>query len=221
MVRRETQNYPKHQPLSVQTKLEEQLNTFSHAIGAVLGIVGLIILVSKQVNAPWSLFSVLVYGLSIIVLFSASTLYHAAKTEKRKHYFRIVDHISIYLLIAGTYTPVLLLTLSDSKGWPLFYTVWGIAAFGVFLKLFFTGRFEVFSTLLYLVMGWLIVFDFSVLAERMDTNGLLFLFAGGLFYTVGIVFYAINKIPYNHVIWHVFVLAGAISHYFMILWFVV
>jgi len=207
--------------LSVQTKLEEQLNTFSHAIGAVFGIVGLIILVSKQVNAPWSLFSVLVYGLSIIVLFSASALYHAAKTEKRKHYFRIVDHISIYLLIAGTYTPVLLLTLSDSKGWLLFYTVWGIAAFGVFLKLFFTGRFEVFSTLLYLVMGWLIVFDFSVLAERMHTNGLLFLFAGGLFYTVGIVFYAINKIPYNHVIWHVFVLAGAISHYFMILWFVV
>ncbi|MCK0180495.1 hemolysin III family protein [Flavobacteriaceae bacterium S0862] len=207
--------------MSEQTKLEEQLNTFSHAIGAVLGIVGLIILVSKQVNAPWSLFSVLVYGLSIIVLFSASALYHAAKTEKRKHYFRIVDHISIYLLIAGTYTPVLLLTLPDSNGWPLFYTVWGIAAFGVFLKLFFTGRFEVFSTLLYLVMGWLIVFDFSVLAERMDTNGLLFLFAGGLFYTVGIVFYAINRIPNNHVIWHVFVLAGAISHYFMILWFVV
>ncbi|WP_347921721.1 hemolysin III family protein [Pontimicrobium sp. SW4] len=207
--------------MSVQTKLEEQLNTFSHAIGAVLGIVGLIILVSKQADTPWSLFSVLVYGLSIIVLFSASALYHAAKTEKRKHYFRIVDHISIYLLIAGTYTPVLLLTLSDSNGWLLFYTVWGIAAFGVFLKLFFTGRFEVFSTLLYLVMGWLIVFDFSVLAERMDTNGVLFLFAGGLFYTVGIVFYAINKIPYNHVIWHVFVLAGAISHYFMILWYVV
>ena len=207
--------------MSVQTKLEEQLNTFSHAIGAVLGIVGLILLVSKQADTPWSLFSVLVYGLSIIVLFSASALYHAAKTEKRKHYFRIVDHISIYLLIAGTYTPVLLLTLSDSKGWLLFYTVWGIAAFGVFLKLFFTGRFEVFSTLLYLVMGWLIVFDFSVLAERMHTNGLLFLFAGGLFYTVGIVFYAINKIPYNHVIWHVFVLAGAICHYFMILWYVV
>lgn len=207
--------------MSVQTKLEEQLNTWSHAIGAVLGVAGLIILIIQKNNAPWSLFSVLVYGISIIILFSASTLYHAAKTEKRKHYFRIVDHISIYLLIAGTYTPVLLLTLPDSKGWPLFYTVWGIAAFGVFLKLFFTGRFEVFSTLLYLVMGWLIVFDFSVLADRMHTNGLLFLFAGGLFYTVGIVFYAINKIPYNHVIWHVFVLAGAICHYFMVLWFVV
>jgi len=207
--------------LSDQTRLEERLNTFSHAIGALLGIAGLIILILKQDDKPWSLFSVLVYGMSIIILFSASTLYHAARTENRKHYFRIVDHISIYLLIAGTYTPVLLLMLPDSNGWLLFYAVWGIAAFGVFLKLFFTGRFEVFSTLLYLVMGWLIVFDFSVLAERMHTNGLLFLFAGGLFYTVGIVFYAINKIPYNHVIWHVFVLAGAIFHYFMILWYVV
>lgn len=207
--------------MSDQTRLEERLNTFSHAIGALLGIAGLIILILKQDDKPWSLFSVLVYGMSIIILFSASTLYHAARTENRKHYFRIVDHISIHLLIAGTYTPVLLLMLPDSNGWLLFYAVWGIAAFGVFLKLFFTGRFEVFSTLLYLVMGWLIVFDFSVLAERMHTNGLLFLFAGGLFYTVGIVFYAINKIPYNHVIWHVFVLAGAIFHYFMILWYVV
>ena len=140
--------------MKTQTRLEEQLNTFTHAIGALLGIAGLVLLIIQKNTAPWSLFSVLVYGMSIIILFSASTLYHAAKTEKRKHYFRIVDHISIYLLIAGTYTPVLLLMLSDSKGWPLFYTVWGIAAFGVFLKLFFTGRFEVFSTLLYLIMGW-------------------------------------------------------------------
>lgn len=207
--------------LSKQTRLEERLNTWSHAIGAVLGIAGLVLLIMQQQGTPWSLFSVLVYGMSIIVLFSASALYHAVKSEQRKHYFRIVDHISIYLLIAGTYTPVLLLMLADSKGWPLFWTVWGIAAFGMVLKLFFTGRFEVFSTLLYLVMGWLIVFDFTTLADRMHTNGLLLLFAGGLFYTVGIVFYAIHKIPYNHVIWHVFVLAGAICHYCMILWFMV
>ena len=155
------------------------------------------------------------------MLFAASTFYHAVKGEKRKHYFRIVDHISIYLLIVGTYTPVLLITLPDSLGWLLFWTVWGIAAFGVILKLFFTGRFEVFSTLLYLVMGWLIVFDFSTLADRMDTNGLLLLFSGGLFYTVGIVFYAIHKIPYNHVIWHLFVLGGAICHFFMIFGYVI
>ena len=207
--------------MSDQSKLEEQFNTWSHAFGAFLGIAGLIILVVKQDGSPWSLFSVLVYGLSIIVLFSSSALYHAAKTERKKHYFRILDHITIYLLIAGTYTPVLLLMLGDSRGWPLFWTVWGIAGFGLILKIFFTGKFEIFSTLLYLVMGWLVVFDFNVLAERIDTNGLLLLFAGGLAYTVGIVFYSINRIPYNHVIWHLFVLAGAICHYFMVLFYVI
>ncbi len=207
--------------MSDQTRLEEQLNTFTHAVGAFLGIAGLVILLVKQNGSPWSLFSVLIYGISVIILFTASTLYHAAKTERRKHYFRIVDHVSIYLLIAGTYTPVLLLMLASSKGWPLFWAVWGIAAFGVVLKLFFTGRFEIFSTLLYLVMGWLIVFDFNMLVNTMDSGGLLLLMAGGLAYTVGIVFYAIRKIPFNHVIWHVFVLAGAICHYLMILLYVI
>jgi hemolysin III len=205
-----------------QTQFEEQLNAWSHAIGALLGVVGLIVLI-LNVNSTknWSLFSVVVYGLSIIILFTASTLYHAIKNDNRKYYFRIVDHISIYLLIAGTYTPVLLILLPDTLGWTLFWIVWGIAAFGVVLKLFFTGKFETFSTLLYLVMGWLIVFDFSTLSERIANNGLLLLFAGGLFYTVGIVFYAIEKIPYNHVIWHFFVLAGAISHFFMIYGYII
>lgn len=207
--------------MSEQTKLEEQLNTASHAIGAFLGIAGLVLLIVKQNGEPWSLFSVMVYGISIIVLFSSSALYHAAKSERKKHYFRILDHITIYLLIAGTYTPVLLLMLGDSNGWTLFWVVWGIAAFGLILKVFFTGRFEIFSTLLYLVMGWLIVFDFGPLADRIDTNGLLLLFAGGLFYTIGIVFYAINRIPYNHVIWHLFVLAGAICHFFMVYFYVI
>ena len=148
-------------------------------------------------------------------------MYHSFTDEKKKHYFRIVDHISIYLLIAGTYTPVLLITLEQSKGWLLFYIVWAIAAFGVILKLFYTGRFEAFSTILYLVMGWLIVFDFSTLNSLMPANGIVLLMAGGLAYTVGIVFYAVEKIPYNHVIWHLFVLAGAICHFFMVLFFVV
>lgn len=207
--------------MSSQSRLEELLNTISHAIGALLGIAGLVILLVRHKDVPWSLFSVLVYGMSIIILFTASALYHAAQTERRKHYFRIIDHVSIYFLIAGTYTPVLLLLLAHSRGWPLFWTVWGIAAFGVVLKLFFTGRFEVFSTSLYLVMGWLIVFDFEALVNNMETGGLALLIAGGLAYTVGIVFYAVSKIPFNHVIWHVFVLAGAICHYLMILLFVV
>ncbi len=205
-----------------QTVFEEKLNAITHAIGAVFGIVALILLIVFETKkTAFSLFSVLVYGISIIILFTASTMYHSFTDEKKKHYFRIVDHISIYLLIAGTYTPVLLITLEQSKGWLLFYIVWAIAGFGVILKLFFTGKFETFSTLLYLVMGWLIVFDFSTLSSLMASNGLVLLIAGGLAYTVGIVFYAIEKIPYNHVIWHLFVLAGAILHFFMILFFVV
>ncbi|MBL7558743.1 hemolysin III family protein [Olleya sp. YSTF-M6] len=205
-----------------QTPFEEKLNALTHGIGAVFGIVALVLLIVFETKkTEFSLFSVIVYGLSIIILFTASTLYHIITDEKKKHYFRIVDHVSIYLLIAGTYTPVLLITLEQSLGWTLFFTVWGIATFGVVLKLFFTGRFNTFSTLLYLVMGWLIVFDFRNLSNIMDPNGIVLLMTGGLLYTVGIVFYAIEKIPYNHVIWHLFVLGGAICHFFMVLLYVV
>ena len=208
--------------MRTQSPFEEKLNALTHGIGAVLGIAALVLLIVFNTHkTPWSLFSVIVYGISIIVLFTASTLYHSVTKEKQKHIFRIIDHISIYLLIAGTYTPVCLITLEQSLGWPLFWTVWGIAIFGVILKLFFTGRFEIFSTLLYLMMGWLIVFDFSYLSENIGSNGILFLFAGGLSYTVGIIFYAIQHIPFNHVIWHLFVLSGAIFHFFMIFNFVI
>ncbi|MGK0253825.1 MAG: hemolysin III [Mariniflexile sp.] len=205
-----------------QTPLQERLNTITHGIGAIFGIIGLVLLIVFDTNKTnWSLFSVLVYGISIIVLFTASAIYHSVNDEGKKHYFRIIDHISIYFLIAGTYTPILLITLHESLGWTLFWVVWGIAAFGIVLKLFFTGRFEIFSTLLYLVMGWLIVFDFTNLFNLMDSNGMLLLFGAGLAYTVGIVFYAIKKIPYNHVIWHLFVLAGAVFHFFMIFFYVI
>lgn len=208
--------------MSEQSKKEELLNAWSHGLGAVLGVVGLILLIiNVDTNKPWYLFSVIVYGFSIIILFTASSAYHAITNYDLKQKFRIVDHISIYLLIAGTYTPVLLIALPNSLGWPLFYAVWGIAFFGVILKLFFTGRFEIFSTLLYLVMGWLVVFDLTTLSELVDPNGILWLFSGGLFYTVGIVFYAIHKIPYNHVIWHFFVLGGAICHFMMMYFHVI
>src|SRR5690606_19527225 len=157
----------------------------------------------------------------LLLLFSASTLYHSVRNEKHKHYFRIVDHISIYILIAGTYTPVVLMALQDSLGWELFWLVWCIAAVGTILKLFFTGKYEIFSTLLYLVMGWLIVFDFGNLSDFIGPNGVLLLFAGGMCYTLGIVFYVIERIPYHHVIWHVFVLGGAISHFLMIFFYVI
>lgn len=204
-----------------QSVLEEQLNAWTHGFGALMGIVGLILLILYTNHSQWNLFSVVLYGFSIILLFSASALYHSVKGEKRKHYFRIIDHISIYVLIAGTYSPVTLITLNESLGWQLFWIVWAIAGFGLVLKLFFTGKFEIFSTLLYLVMGWLIVFDFSSLSSIIGPNGVALLFAGGAFYTIGILFYAIERIPYNHVIWHLFVLAGAISHYLMIFLYVV
>ncbi len=199
---------------------EERLNSLSHGIGALLGAVGLIFLITYS-NSTLEIIAVSVYGVSVIILFLASTLYHSVLEEGKRYYFRIVDHISIYLLIAGTYTPVTLITLSESRGWPLFGLVWGIAVVGSILKLFFIGRFNILSTLLYLVMGWLIVFDFAYLVENMASNGLLLLFLGGLFYTVGIVFYVVRKIPYNHLIWHLFVLAGAICHFFMIFFYVI
>src|SRR5690606_452490 len=208
--------------MRIQTAFEERWNAITHGLGALLGVVGLILLIISDNNTtPYSLFSVIVYGLSLIVLFTASTVYHAVRNEKQRHVFRIIDHISIYFLIAGTYTPVVLIALADSLGFTLFWVVWGIAAMGLVLKLFFTGKFELLSTLLYLVMGWLIVFDYSNLSKAIGDEGILFLFAGGMAYTVGIVFYLIDRIPYNHIIWHLFVLLGAICHFFMIFFFVI
>ncbi len=207
--------------MRIQSDFEEKLNAWTHGFGAILGIAGLALLVSfKEHKNDWSLFSVIIYGLSIIILFSASAIYHSVSNEKRKHYFRIIDHISIYLLIAGTYTPVTLIALNNSLGWPLFWTVWAIAGFGLILKLFFTGKFEIISTLLYLIMGWLIVFDFTNLSDLIGPNGLILFIAGGAFYTIGIIFYAVHRIPFNHVIWHLFVLGGAICHFLMIFFFV-
>lgn len=208
--------------MRIQTQREEFWNTITHGVGAILGIIALVLFVLKDTDkTSYSLFSVIIYGISIIVLFSASTIYHYVKDEKYKHTFRIVDHISIYLLIAGTYTPVLLINLEQSLGWTLFAVVWGIAAFGVVLKIFFTGRFNVFSTLLYLVMGWLIVFDFSELKNTMPPEGITLLMLGGAAYTIGIIFYTLEKKLFYHVIWHLFVLAGAIFHFLMVYFYVV
>ncbi len=152
-----------------------------------------------------------------MLLFTASTLYHRVRDPKLKNKLRILDHISIYFLIAGTYTPVALIMLEKGNGWLLFYTVWGIAAVGTLMKLFYTGKYKFISLLLYLIMGWLIVLDLDNLLGQTTTIGLGTLFLGGAFYTIGILFYAIERIPYNHFIWHLFVLGGAISHWCFIL----
>ncbi|WP_437399950.1 PAQR family membrane homeostasis protein TrhA [Flagellimonas lutimaris] len=197
--------------------LEEKLNAYSHGFGIMLALFGSIFLFQNDLESiPYMKGSVVAYTSSLIVLFTASTVYHAVENPKLKKKLRILDHISIYYLIAGTYTPVCLSVLLPSKGWLLFYLIWGIALFGTVLKIFFTGKFEVFSLVLYGVMGWLIVIDLPYLLEHMSSTGLLYLAAGGAFYTIGILFYAIKKVPYNHLIWHFFVLGGAISHWLMI-----
>jgi hemolysin III len=149
----------------------------------------------------------------MIILFSASTAYHLVAHPKWKYRLRILDHISIYLLIAGTYSPVALIVLEEGNGWFIFYTVWGIAFLGTVLKLFFTGRYEYVSLFLYLFMGWLIVFDLNNLMEQSTKTGLGLIALGGVFYTLGVIFYTVRRIPYNHLIWHFFVLGGAISHW--------
>ena len=202
--------------------IEEKLNAWSHGLGVGLGIAALVLmLLGVDQTNPYGLFSVIVYGLSIIFLFLASTCYHAITSSKRKHYFRIADHIGIYLLIAGTYTPVLLIAIPHGLGWTLFWVVWGIAAFGLILKLFFTGRFERFSTFIYLAMGWLAVIPYAELTTALDAKALALLIGGGVAYTVGVLFYAIEKIPYNHFIWHLFVLGGASCHFFMVYLYVI
>lgn len=196
---------------------EEFWNAVSHAIGVILGLVGLgFLLAYRRGQTSYSLMSVLIYGISIIILYTASTIYHFVKHVRWKEILRRVDHISIYFLIAGTYTPVALITLEQGSGWALFWLVWGIAAVGAVLKIFFTGRFEFFSLALYLFMGWLIVFDFNELMAGTTVTGRSLLLLGGALYMLGIVFYVIRKIPYNHLIWHFFVLGGSIAHFLFI-----
>lgn len=194
---------------------EEKLNVFSHGFGLLLSIVAFPFLIVKSLeyNEFWSIVSFYIYGLSLIILYAASTFYHAAKKPRLRRKLNIFDHAAIYVLIAGTYTPFCLLVLSSNLGWYLFVAVWIFALVGVVLKLFFTGRFDKLSTALYLLMGWQIVFLIKPLIANFTNQGLLYLFLGGVFYTVGALFYSIKKIKYNHAIFHVFVLLGSFSHF--------
>lgn len=200
----------------IQSKQEEKLNALTHGFGILMSIIGLFVLLfnynSKKVNA----FYILVYGLSLIMLYTASTLYHIVSHDGYKRLLRKFDHISIYVLISGTYTPVCVSILKDSNGFLILSLVWGLTLMGLILKLFFTGKFENISLLLYLIMGWLIVIDIQTFYSAVDAMALWFLILGGFFYTVGILFYVMHKLKYHHVIWHVFVLLGSFFHYMMI-----
>lgn len=196
---------------------EEGLHAFSHALGIILGILGACMLLMKNSGkTDYATIAILIYSFTVVLLFSASTFYHYVSNLDLKRKLRIVDHVSIYFLIAGTYTPVALITLAHGNGFLIFLVVWGIALVGTLFKVFYTGKFELLSLFLYLAMGWLIVLDYTNLLENTTEMGINLLMLGGSFYTIGILFYAIRKIPYNHLIWHIFVLGGAISHWLFI-----
>ncbi len=201
----------------IQTKQEEFWNSLTHGIGLLLAFLGIALLyVNANFNNEHLELGLFLYSSSLVLLYAASTSYHYVKNERLKRKLRILDHISIYFLIAGTYSPVVLTLLKDSNGQLLFYLVWGFAFVGTVLKLFFTGKFEKISLLLYLLMGWLIAFDLVAVVENFSRLELSMLGLGGLFYTVGIYFYVKSSIAFNHVIWHIFVMLGSFSHFLMI-----
>ena len=195
--------------------LEEKINIASHALGLALSVLALFLLLNRAIHYGNALHivSAAIYGLSMISLYAASTVYHSTLRPGFRLRMRIVDHASIYLLISGTYTPFTLITLQGPTGWTIFSISWAMAVSGIVLKLFYTGRFNLLSTLMYVFMGWLIVFAIEPLIEALPTAGLVWLVAGGLSYTVGAILYAIRGIPYNHAIFHFFVLAGSICHF--------
>ena len=202
--------------------LEEMINIYSHALGVVLSIAALVLLVvrASQYGDVWHIVSFSIFGASLIILFSASTIYHSAKDETVRARLRVVDHASIYILIAGTYTPFTLVTLSGATGWIIFGITWGMALSGIVLKIFYTGRFELLSTLLYVFMGWIIIFAIQPLMDVLPAAGLYWLIGGGIAYTVGAVLYAIKRIKFNHAIFHVFVLLGAFCHFMAVYFYV-
>jgi hemolysin III len=189
-------------------------NTLTHGFGALCGIASTAVLVTLAVlrGDMFHIIGAAVFGATLILLYTASTLYHAAPARHVKRRLRVVDHASIYLLIAGTYTPFTLAGLRGGWGWTLFGVVWGLAAAGVAFKLFFTGRFRRISTTIYLAMGWLVVIAAKPVIEALPGATLLWLAIGGLAYTGGVYFYANRRIPYGHAIWHLCVMAGSTAH---------
>lgn len=200
------------------TPREEKINVVSHVLGFLLSAAGLILLLiraSLHGNA-WHIVSVAVFGLSMMALYGASACYHSASKPALRLRLRIVDHASIYLLIAGTYTPFMLITLKGTVGWVIFSISWGMAATGITLKLFFTGKYQLLSTLMYVFMGWLIIFAIKPLIANLAADGLFWVLAGGVAYTIGAILYSIKSIPYNHATFHLLVLAGSICHFIAI-----
>jgi hemolysin III len=203
----------------VESPREEFFSALTHGLGATAALAGgaVLITLAALYGDGWQLTASIVFGITLLLLYVASTLYHAIQHPIAKGRLQVFDHCAIYLLIAGTYTPFTLIGLRGDLGWALFGTIWALAFFGVIFKLFYTGRFERLSTLIYIAMGWLIVVAAKPVVEALDAWTLGWLFGGGIAYTLGTYFYHHPKLPYAHAIWHLFVIAGSVCHYIAVM----
>ncbi len=204
------------------TLAEEFVHAVSHGAGVVMSIAGLwwMLNLSIDTSDPWRIVASCIYGASLISVFLTSTLYHGLHASPRKHLFKLLDHCSIYLLIAGTYTPFLLVAMRTDTGWWLFGIIWSLAAAGILTKLWLGHQYPRLSLIGYLLMGWLIVIAAPHLTDAIGANGMAWLIAGGISYTVGALFYKVKQLYFGHVIWHIFVLAGAVCHFLAVVWYV-
>lgn len=200
---------------------EELMNSISHGIGAGLSVAALVLcivqaVVNYETVGAAGVVGASIYGATLVILYCMSTLYHAITNKTARKVFRVFDHTSIYLLIAGTYTPITLVTLRGFKGWVLFGIVWGIAVLGITLNAISIEKFKKFSIVSYIVMGWAVIFGGTDLLAKLQGGAFTLILIGGLCYTVGLIFYALKKFKYMHSVWHFFVLAGSITHFFAI-----
>ena len=208
--------------INYYSPIEEKINIISHAIGFILSIVAFMLLVAHANlhGDVWHIVSFSIFGASLITLYAASTFYHSAKKSELRNRLNIIDHASIYILIAGTYTPFTLVTLKGTIGWVIFGTTWGLALTGIILKLFFTGKYNLISTIMYVLMGWVIVFAIKPLINNLPLEGLIWLLVGGISYTIGAILYSIKKIKFNHAIFHMFVLSGSFCQFMSVFFYV-
>lgn len=201
---------------------EEKLNVISHGLGLILSIIALKALVYYAISEGtiWHIVSFSIYGASLVIMYSASTLYHYVQEPKLRYKLNIFDHAAIYVLIAGSYTPFTLNVMQGTLGWTLFVIVWTIAIIGITLKLFFTGKYGFISTVVYILMGWMGIFGLKSLFEALPAEGVIWLLAGGISYTIGAILYSLKKIKFNHAIFHVFVLLGSFCHFMSVFLYV-